>query len=184
LPLPSLVSPDLLPRWAQVGPKRLAHIRRVAALLDSWGAAMSLSEAEHTRWVRAGWLHDAIKDAPTGELKSLAPDCDWGDELLHGPAVANKLLAEGERDAELVEAVRWHSVGSAGWGMTGKALYAADFLEPGRKFDPEGRAALAARFPREPQEVFREVVMRRVEWTERSGWPLLEPTRALWNSLR
>lgn len=179
-----LVAAPALPSWAQVGPKRLAHIQRVAALLDSWGAAMSLPADEHARWIRAGWLHDSIKDAPIGELKSLAPECAWDDDLVHGPAVANKLLAEGERDAELIEAVRWHSVGCAGWGMTGKALYAADFLEPGRKFDPEGRAALAARFPREPDVVFREVVMRRVEWTERSGWPLLEPTRALWNSLR
>jgi HD superfamily phosphohydrolase YqeK len=179
-----LVATPALPSWAQVGPKRLAHIQRVAALLDSWGAAMSLSPAEHGRWVRAGWLHDAIKDAPTAELRSLAPGYAWDDELLHGPAVAAKLLAEGESDAELVEAVRWHSVGCVEWGMTGKALYCADFLDPERKFDREGRATLAERFPHDADAVFREVVMRRVEWTERSGWPLLEPTRALWNSLR
>ena len=57
---------------------------------------MSLPVVEWDRWLRAGWLHDAIKDAPTAELRALAPECDWGDELLHGPAVANKLLAEGE----------------------------------------------------------------------------------------
>ena len=173
-----------LPSWAQVGPKRVAHIQRVAALLDQWGAAMSLPQQEHARWLRAGWLHDSIKDAPTAELRSLVPGCDWDDELLHGPAVANKLLAEGERDAELVEAVRWHSVGWAGWGTTGRALYCADFLDPERKFDREGRAKLAKRFSREADAVFREVVRRRVEWTERSGWPLLEPTRLLWNSLK
>ena len=173
-----------LPSWAQVGPKRVAHIQRVAALLDQWGAAMSLPGEEHARWLRAGWLHDSIKDAPIAELRSLVPGCDWDDELLHGPAVANKLLAEGERDVELVEAVRWHSVGWAGWGTTGRALYCADFLDPERKFDREGRAKLAKRFPREADAVFREVVTRRVEWTERSGWPLLEPTRLLWNSLK
>ena len=167
-----------------MGPKRLEHIRRVAALLDSWGAAMSLPPEEHARWLRAGWLHDSIKDASTAELRSLVAGCDWDDELLHGPAVANKLLAEGERDAELVEAVRWHSVGCVEWGMTGRALYCADYLDPARKFDQEGRALLAAKFPKDPEAVFREVVMRRVEWTERSGWPLLEPTRELWNSLR
>ena len=89
-----------LPTWAQVGPKRQAHIQRVAALLDQWGAAISLPGAERDRWLRAGWLHDSIKDAPTAELRSLAPECDWDDDLLHGPAVANKLLAEGERDFE------------------------------------------------------------------------------------
>ena len=67
MPRPSAA--PALPSWAQVGPKRLEHIRRVAALLDQWGAAMSLPAAEHARWLRAGWLHDAIKDAPTEELK-------------------------------------------------------------------------------------------------------------------
>jgi 2-amino-4-hydroxy-6-hydroxymethyldihydropteridine diphosphokinase len=68
--------------------------------------------------------------------------------------------------------------------MTGKALYCADFLDPERKFDREARAALAQRFPDAPDEVFSEVVTRRVQWTERSGWPLLEPTRRLWLSLQ
>lgn len=67
--------------------------------------------------------------------------------------------------------------------MTGRALYCADFLDPERKFDREARAELARRFPQEPDAVFRDVVRRRVEWTERSGWPLLEPTRLLWRSL-
>jgi len=116
------------------------------------------------------------------------PGCAWDAELLHGPAVANKAEAnryvEEWRDPEVLMAVRWHSVGCVGWGMTGKALYCADFLDPERKFDREERAALAERFPRDADAVFREVVRRRVEWTERSGWALLEPTRELWNSLK
>lgn len=175
--------PDALPAWAVVTPKRLAHIRRVAALLDEWSAAMSLPTAEAARWHRAAWLHDALRDAPLAELRDLVPGSTWDEELLHGPATANKLLAEGESDAELVVAVRWHSVGCAEWGSTGRALYCADFLDPERKFDREARAELAGRFPTECDAVFREVVRRRVEWTERSGWPLLEPTRLLWRSL-
>jgi 2-amino-4-hydroxy-6-hydroxymethyldihydropteridine diphosphokinase len=67
--------------------------------------------------------------------------------------------------------------------MTGKALYCADYLDPARPFDQAGRGELARRFPNDPDQVFREIVSRRVEWTERSGWPLLEPTRLLWRSL-
>ena len=181
-----IVAADLLPSWAVVTPKRLEHIRRVAALLDQWGAAMSLPAAERARWQRAGWLHDALRDAPIEELKRLVPGCDWDEELLHGPAVANKAREAREAretDEQVLDAVRWHSVGCAEWGMTGKALYCADFLDPERKFDREARAELARRFPAEPEAVFREVVRRRVEWTERSGWPLLEPTRQLWRSL-
>lgn len=186
MPLPRVAAPAL-PAWAQVGPKRLAHIQRVAALLDSWGAAMSLPAPEHERWLRAGWLHDALRDAPLPELQALVPGCDWDAELLHGPAVANKVEAnqyvEEWRDPQVVMAVRWHSVGCVGWGMTGKALYCADFLDPDRKFDREARAELSRKFPTDPDAVFREIVRRRVEWNERSGWPLLEPTRELWNSL-
>ena len=145
---------------------------------------MSLSAAEAERWRRAGWLHDALRDAPLDQLKLLVPGCDWDEELLHGPAAANKLMAEGESDAELLLAVRWHSVGWADWGATGRALYCADFLDPERKFDREVRAELAQRFPKEPEAVFKEIVTRRVQWTERSGWPLLEETRRLWHSLQ
>ena len=149
---------------------------------------MSLPAAERERWRRAGWLHDALRDAPLDQLKLLVPGCDWDEELLHGPAAANRALAEADagewRDPEVLLAVRWHSVGWADWGPTGRALYCADFLDPERKFDREGRAALAERFPREPDAVFREIVMRRVEWTERSGWPLLAETQRLWRSLR
>lgn len=176
-----------LPTWAVVKPKRLEHIRRVAALLDQWGAAMSLSADEWKRWLRAAWLHDALRDAPLAELQRLAPGCDWDEELLHGPAAANtarEARESRETDEEVLLAVRWHSVGCAEWKMTGKALYCADFLDPERKFDREARALLSGRFPDEPDAVFREIVRRRVEWTERSGWPLLEPTRDLWNSLK
>lgn len=145
---------------------------------------MSLPPAEQERWRRAGWLHDALRDAPLDQLKLLVPGSDWDEELLHGPAAANQLMAERERDEELLLAVRWHSVGWAEWGSTGRALYCADFLDPERKFDRERRAELAARFPTDPDGVFKEVVTRRVEWTERSGWPLLEPTRRLWLSLK
>ena len=179
---------DRLPSWAVVKPKRLEHIRRVAALLDQWGAAMSLPVAEWDRWLRAGWLHDALRDAPLEQLQALVPGSDWDEELLHGPAAANRAMTDVDADAwcdpEILLAVRWHYVGWAEWGMTGKALYCADFLDPERTFDREARAALAQRFPDTPDEVFREVVTRRVSWTERSGWPLLEPTRRLWLSLQ
>lgn len=179
---------DRLPSWAVVKPKRLEHIRRVAALLEQWSAALSLPAAERERWDRAGWLHDALRDAPLDQLRLLVPGCDWDEELLHGPAAANRVLAEGDAsawsDPEVLLAVRWHSVGCAEWGSTGRALYCADFLDPERTFDREARAALATRFPRDPDGVFKEIVTRRVQWTERSGWPLLEPTRNLWRSLQ
>lgn len=162
-----------LPAWAQVTPGRRGHIERVAGLLGEWGVALRAPGAERDRWLRAAWLHDALRDAPP--LRS--------DPLAHGPAAAKRAAADGERDCGVLDAVRYHTVGYAGWDDVGRMLYLADFLEPGRDFDPEGRRALAARVPGERDAVLREVARRRIEWVLRSGWPLPPETVAFWNGL-
>ena len=175
--------PNGLPAWAQVSPARLAHVERVVALVSDWADQLGLPEAERTRWLRAAWLHDALRDAPGPELRRLVPDEPGPTELLHGPAAAVRARQDGEDDAGVLGAVHWHSLGSAHWDRVGQALYCADFLEPGRKFDREERAALAARFPRAVDEVVREVAARRVAWLVRSGWFIPETTWRFWNHL-
>ena len=125
-----------------------AFFERVVALVAHWADQLGLPEAERTRWLRAAWLHDALRDAPEAELRRLAPDEPGPTDLLHGPAAAVRARQDGEDDAGVLGAVHWHSLGSAHWDRAGQALYCADFLEPGRKFDREERATLAARFPR------------------------------------
>ena len=170
-----------LPPWAQVTPARLAHIERVVGLLDGWADALHLAEPERDRWLRAAWLHDALRDAPEAELRRLAPDEPGPTELLHGPAASVRAAADGEQDPGILGAVHWHSVGSAHWDRVGQALYCADFLEPGRSFDREARAELVTRFPEAPKEVLREVAGRRVAWLVRSGWFIPETTWRFWN---
>jgi HD superfamily phosphohydrolase YqeK len=160
-----------LPGWAQVSPERRAHVGRVAALLGEWAAALRVPAAERERWLRAAWLHDALRDAPHADL------------LAHGPAAADRAAAEGEGDQGVLDAVRYHTVGFAGWDDAGRMLYLADFLEPGRDFDPDERRALAARVPSERDAVLREVARRRVTWVLSSGWRLLPETVAFWNQL-
>ena len=65
----------------------------------------------------------------------------------------------------------------------GAVDYCADYLEPGRQFAREERAALASRFPRDPTGVLREVARARVRRMVESGWPLTDPTVRFWNSL-
>lgn len=166
-----------------VGPERLAHIERVAALIGGWADALELDPRERERWLRAAWLHDALRDAPEADLRRWAPEAEGPVELWHGPAAANRAAADGERDAPLLEAVRHHSIGASGWDAAGRALYCADFLEPGRSFDRAERSALAARFPADPDGVFLDVVRARMLWLVRSGWPLPDPTVRLWNAL-
>jgi HD superfamily phosphohydrolase YqeK len=144
---------------------------------------MGTLPAERDRWLRAVWLHDALRDATAAELARWAPFDVGPVELRHGPASAARAAAEGEVDRGVLDAVRYHSLGYARWDMAGRVLYCADFLEPGRRFDREERAALAARFPSDPVDVLQEVARRRLLHIVRSGWTLPRPTVHLWNSL-
>jgi HD superfamily phosphohydrolase YqeK len=144
---------------------------------------MRVPEREQYRWLRAAWLHDALRDAPDEELRRWASSTPGPAELRHGPASAARAKAEGETDRAILDAVRYHSVGLAEWEMVGRMLYCADYLEPGREFARERRAKLAERFPEDPAGVLREVAMLRLSRLVTSGWPIPEPTVRFWNSL-
>lgn len=173
----------VLPPWAVVTDKRRAHIARVVDLLRTWTEVMDVAPDEARSWVDAGRLHDALRDAGEEELRQWTPGLDWPVKTLHGPAAANRLAQEGESRHDVLEAVRWHTVGHAGWARTGKALYLADFLEPGRSFAREQRALLAAAVPGDLEGTFRQVVRLRIEWSEREGKPVFPETAALWNEI-
>lgn len=174
-----------LPPWAMVSDKRLAHITRVTALLDAWAVRMALDDEESRAWHDAGRLHDALRDAPDSMLHELAGDMPgFTLEMLHGPAAAVKLEREGETRRDLLDAVRYHTVGSPVWARVGRALYMADYLDPGRKFSRADRAYLAARVPDDFDAAFRQVVRARLEWSLREGMQLYPETTQLWNAVR
>ncbi|MGZ8376709.1 MAG: HD domain-containing protein [Gemmatirosa sp.] len=177
-------SPLPLPEWAQVSEKRRAHIARVTALLAAWAPHVARDESEALAMRDAGLLHDALRDAPDALLRELSGDAASPVELLHGPAAATLLERAGERRAELLDAIRWHTLGSATWGRVGRALYMADFLEPGRKFATGDRGFLAAHVPTDFDGVFRQVVRMRLEWSLREGKELFPQAAALWNAVR
>ncbi|HEX4628153.1 MAG TPA: HD domain-containing protein [Gemmatimonadales bacterium] len=160
-----------LPSWAVVTPERREHIDRVAALLADWAQAMRTPDAERARWLRAAWLHDALRDAPAA------------DELAHGPMAAERAGRDGETDRAVLDAVRFHSLGFAGWDGVGRMLYLADYLEPGRMFDRELRRSLALRVPTERDAVLVDVAARRITRVIECRWPLVPETVSFWNSL-
>ena len=173
-----------LPSWAQVGASRLQHIERVVALLEEWAAKMKLPPDEASRWRTAGILHDALRDADEAMLRALSGEGKRPAEILHGPAAAVRAEQDGERRGDVLDAVRFHTVGSPSWDRTGKALYLADFLEPGRKFLKDERRALAVRVPRDLDAAFRACVQLRIEWTLEKRGELFPETVALWNAVR
>jgi 2-amino-4-hydroxy-6-hydroxymethyldihydropteridine diphosphokinase len=173
-----------LPEWAQVTEKRRAHIARVVALLATWADRMGLPDDEASRWLAAGTLHDALRDAPLAMLRALTGDGSISEDLLHGPASAVRAEQDGERRQDVLDAVRHHTVGSTEWKRTGRALYMADFLEPGRPFLASERAFIAEHVPHDFDAAFRQCVRLKLEWSLRQGGELFPQSVRLWNSVR
>ena len=173
-----------LPNWACVSEKRRAHIERVTALLERWARELRVDADESRSWRDAGLLHDALRDAPEDRLRGLVPRADFITEMLHGPAAAQMLEGAGERREPVLEAIRWHTVGSASWGRLGRALFMADFLEPGRNFARADRAYLATHVADDFDATFRQVVRMRIDHALREGHTLFPETVALWNLVR
>ena len=173
-----------LPFWAQVSDKRRAHIQRVATLLAQWADAMRISPEERRDWVDAARWHDALRDAPREMLRALAGNAPYEPEMLHGPAAAARLVEEGERRQNVLDAIRFHTVGAPTWDRTGRGLYMADFLEPGRSFSREDRAFLSSQVPHDFDRVFRQVVRMRLVYALNEGHTLFPETVQLWNSIR
>ncbi|HEY5219443.1 MAG TPA: HD domain-containing protein [Gemmatimonadaceae bacterium] len=173
-----------LPAWAQVGSARRDHIRRVTELLESWAVALDVSPEEAAAWRDAGRWHDALRDAPEDMLRAITGDSSGRTEMLHGPAAATMLARDGEVRLDLLDAIRFHTVGHPAWARVGRSLYMADFLEPGREFARADRAILAARVDQDFDGVFREVVRTRIQWALREGHAVFEQTIATWNALQ
>ncbi len=175
----------VLPEWAQISEKRRAHVERVTTLLDDWAVRLALDGQEARAWHDAGRLHDALRDAPEDVLRALAGEpAGYTVDMLHGPAAAERLRRDGESRQDLLDAIRHHTVGSSQWGRLGRALYMADYLEPGRKFSRGDRAYLAAQVPHAFDATFRQVVRARLEWSLREGMRLYQTTVQLWNEVR
>lgn len=90
----------------------------------------------------AAILHDYAKELPKETMDSIVQEEQWnpeifqyGSQIWHGPAGA--YFAEkkfGITDEAILTAIRDHTIGSEKMSLTGKILFVADYIEPGRKF--------------------------------------------------
>jgi len=174
-----------LPTWAEANGERREHMARVAALLSEWAAAAGLSDLERIRWSSAGHLHDALKDADPDGLRSLVPPAlaDLPPKILHGPAAAERLREEGVDDEDLLRSVAFHTLGHADFGRLGRALYVADFLEPGRQGRDAWRAEQRVRVPGDLDDVAREVARVRIAHLLERRMQIRPETAGFWNAL-
>ncbi len=174
-----------LPEWAVAREKRRAHIGRVADLLERWATALELGPDDVARWRAAGFLHDSLHDADPEQIRPLVPleFKDAPGKLLHGPAAAERLRRDGVEDEELLLALTWHTLGHERFGPLGKALYLADYTEPGREYDSDQLAGWRERAPAEMDAVLRDVAAHRIGRSLGKGRPLMPQTVAFWNGM-
>ena len=175
----------VLPDWAVVRKKRRAHMARVAELLREWGEARGDHRRDVERWCAVGYLHDVLRDADPDDLRAelSSPWDQLPDEVIHGPAAADRLRRGGVRDEPLLTAVACHTLGSPDFDDIGKALYVADFLEPGRQLQPKWRARLRKEMPEGLDTVAKAVVGKRIQFLIKKGRPVPLETLGLWNRL-
>lgn len=174
-----------LPAWAETTPSRQEHMARVARVMEDWAIRSGLDELERLRWTAAGWLHDALRDAPPRNMEAwVMPPFDALDSSFwHGPATAERLAADGVEEPALLDAIRFHTMGHAGLEPVGRALIAADFLEPGRPRHQEWRASLRKRAPAAMNEVVMEVLKAKIDRSLGKRQPVRPEMIEMWNDL-
>lgn len=184
-PVVRLAAEGKLPTWAVAGRARRAHIDRVTMLMDAWAKDLGLSKVERMRWRAAAMLHDALRDAPGKKLRPMVGPRFHilPDRVLHGPAAARQLKAEGVTDREIVRAVGFHTLGHPKFQMLGRCLCVADFVEPGRMRQRSWRNELTKRMPDDVDEVVREILRGRIRLLAQRGDTLSSWTVGFWNLL-
>ncbi|MEK9504443.1 HD domain-containing protein [Gaopeijia maritima] len=182
-PVVAAASEGVLPPWARAGKKRVAHMARVAELLDVWARIEGLDDEARRRQVALGYLHDAVKGMKADDLREIVPEAmrDLPDPVLHGPGAAALLRRDGVDDPGLLHAVSWHTLGHPELDACGLALYAADFLEPGRDLRNRWRGELRERMPHDRRAVVAEIVRARVLHLVERRRPVRAETLAFWN---
>ena len=122
---------DLLPK--RLPEKTVAHCVSVAKTMLAMADKIAISPEQA---VTAGLLHDLCKAMNPDELLAAAArygiteDLD-SPNLLHGPVAAEECRGSlGIQDEEVIDAIRRHTTGRAGWSRVGQAIYIADFSEP------------------------------------------------------
>lgn len=120
-------------------PARYVHTLGVAETARRLAARFGV---EPCRAELAGLLHDCAKCLPEREMRALAaeanPPADALEQaapnVMHAPA-GSALAAQkfGVRDAEILSAIRKHTLGAEEMSAMDALIYTADFIEPNRK---------------------------------------------------
>jgi len=124
----------------RLGPKRRQHAQGV---METAAKLASRCGGDPEKASVAGILHDRARDLEDAVLLQLAGEFGIvidnierkAPALLHGRVGAELVLRElGINDAEILNAIRYHTTGRSGMSPVETAVYVADFIEPNRSY--------------------------------------------------
>jgi predicted HD superfamily hydrolase involved in NAD metabolism len=123
----------------QITERRYIHtlgvVESAVELAERYGADVKKAEL-------AAIFHDYAKFRPKEEMEQIiiAEKMDpalleYNMELWHAPVGAYLVKKEaGIQDAEILDAIAYHTSGRVGMSLLDKVVYLADYIEPGRSF--------------------------------------------------
>ncbi|HEU4962674.1 MAG TPA: bis(5'-nucleosyl)-tetraphosphatase (symmetrical) YqeK [Bacilli bacterium] len=121
-----------------LSPQRFTHVCGVVAAADRLAQRFHV-ERQQARL--AAWIHDYAREWPVDRWYEVAKERNIPEEflsvaqVLHGPIVAEMM---GElfdlEDADIANAVRYHTTGRVGMSELEKVVCLADYIEAGRTF--------------------------------------------------
>lgn len=110
--------------------------------------AVKLARCYHSDEDKAylsGLVHDCAKEIPADDARRLLTDkygialdpvTRYTPKLLHGPLGACMAQSDfGICDAEILDAIKFHTTAKADMSVLTKILYIADYIEPNRDFE-------------------------------------------------
>ena len=163
---------------------RFEHTLRVAATAQRLCRRHGLDRALGQL---AGLGHDLAREWPAARLLSAAQEAGWQPSeleretplLLHGPVAAAVLTNRFHvRNPDVLESVRHHTLGRAGLSPLARALFVADYVEPGRTYLTREFRERVVSLPLD------EAVCAVIEDSATRWGDLAEPTRALYDEIR
>lgn len=125
----------------RVSLKRYKHVLGVVETAEKLAERYGVSK-EKTKI--AALLHDIMKEEKIEILKQLCSKKNFketkkygkSNEVLHGFAGAEYAEEKyGIKDEEILNAVRYHTIGRKNMGVLEKIIYIADGIEPGREYE-------------------------------------------------
>ncbi len=176
----------------ELSEKRFGHCLRVAKTAERLAKVHALNAKKA---YLAGILHDVARERSSSELMRLLKKhrvvlrkdekmCPGIWHTLAGPILAK--AEYGIQDKEVLEAIRFHSMGNAKMGPIAQIIYIADVIEPERSENGGLKGDLSAirhMAEKDIDKALRMAVAFRIRKSLETGTVILTRGVELWNSL-